>query len=95
EDIAGKKMKSTNTWNYDGNGTNESGFSGLPCGTYDLPWGFQDLGTHAYWWSSTGLGVVDIDGECASIFTLSYSSNKIEQLRFNVSAVLSIRCVKD
>jgi uncharacterized protein (TIGR02145 family) len=48
---AGVKMKSTIGWNDDGNGTNESGFSGLPAG--DRNWSFYDIGKCGYWWSST------------------------------------------
>jgi uncharacterized protein (TIGR02145 family) len=52
EEVAGTKMKNTSGWIENGNGTNESGFSGLPGG------GRNEYGTfyyfdYCYWWSST------------------------------------------
>jgi uncharacterized protein (TIGR02145 family) len=44
--INGKKTHS-------GNGTNSSGFSGLPGGLRGNDGGFDDLGFSGYWWSST------------------------------------------
>lgn len=58
---AGEKMKSKNGWLNGGNGTNSSGFTGLPGGfrvighydhnTFDL---WNDEKSKGYWWSSTG-----------------------------------------
>lgn len=61
EDVAGSKMKSTGGWKENGNGTNESGFSGLPAGTRgDYPLysfssvqrrgTFSNLGSFGCWW---------------------------------------------
>ena len=50
---AGKKMKSTSGWNEDGNGTNESGFSGLPVGGRYFNCTFDGIGSTGNWWSST------------------------------------------
>jgi uncharacterized protein (TIGR02145 family) len=47
EDEAGVKMKSANGWDDGGNGTNESGFSGLPGGIM----GFES--SNGWWWSCT------------------------------------------
>jgi uncharacterized protein (TIGR02145 family) len=49
---AGKKMKSTSGW-YNGNGTNSSGFSGLPGGSRYTNGTFGTVGDYGYWWSST------------------------------------------
>ena len=52
-DEVGGKMKSTNGWVEDGNGTDESGFSGVPSGNR-TPFGtFNGIGEYADWWSST------------------------------------------
>lgn len=52
-DAAGKKLKSKNGWSEEGNGTNESGFFGIPSGErYDFG-SFEDIGYKAVWWSST------------------------------------------
>jgi uncharacterized protein (TIGR02145 family) len=50
---AGSKMKSTIGWNDNGNGTNSSGFSGLPGGSRYYNGPFGEFGNLGYWWSST------------------------------------------
>ena len=50
---AGTKMKSTIGWSYYGNGTNSSGFSGLPGGIRANNGNFYSVGDRADWWSST------------------------------------------
>lgn len=49
----GSKMKNTSGWLYSGNGTNSSGFSGLPGGHRLTSGAFNDIGGTGYWWSST------------------------------------------
>ena len=53
--IAGTKMKSTSGWEKGGNGTNESGFAGLPGGARNFSGSFHYIGDAGYWWSSTEL----------------------------------------
>jgi uncharacterized protein (TIGR02145 family) len=53
KDIGGKKMKSENDWMDNGNGTNESGFSGLPGGHRGPKGTFADISIYSHWWSST------------------------------------------
>ena len=66
EEIAGTKMKSTSGWKQDsfgmkikswwkqdGNGTNESGFSGLPGGNRCSDGAFYSIGYTGFWWSSS------------------------------------------
>lgn len=52
-EVAGRKMKSESGWGDYGNGTNESGFSGLP--GYSRRWNgtFDDGPPVGTWWSST------------------------------------------
>ena len=51
--MAGTKMKSTGVWGEGYNGTNESGFAGLP-GGYRVENGtFLNQGSIGTWWSST------------------------------------------
>ena len=51
-DAAGKKLKSVSGWELNGNGTNESGFNGLP-GGYRYDYGFFNYGgLFAVWWAS-------------------------------------------
>jgi uncharacterized protein (TIGR02145 family) len=52
-DMAGEKMKSTSGWINGNNGTNETGFTGLP-GGYRVENGtFLNLGSIGTWWSLT------------------------------------------
>jgi len=53
EEKAGDKMKSKQGWAEDGNGTNSSGFSGLPGGARPSSGAFLYIGLYGYWWSST------------------------------------------
>jgi uncharacterized protein (TIGR02145 family) len=58
---ADNKMKSTSGWNVNamnvGNGSNSSGFSGLPGGGRSGEGGtFYNVGDYGYWWSSTEYG---------------------------------------
>ena len=50
EDIAGIKMKASSGWYNNGNGTNESGFNGLPAGHRDLDGSFLYIGHFGIWW---------------------------------------------
>ena len=51
-------IKTTTGWNYNGNGTDLFGFSGLPggCRFESSPnyYGYTSIGADSYWWSSTG-----------------------------------------
>ncbi len=51
--VAGGKMKSTDGWRENGNGTNESGFAGLPHGSYFDRTEFGGFGQYGWWWSSS------------------------------------------
>jgi uncharacterized protein (TIGR02145 family) len=52
ESEAGTKMKSTRGWKNNGNGTNSSGFSGLPGGYRSNDGKFESIDGFGYWWSS-------------------------------------------
>jgi len=52
-DEAGTKMKSSSGWKNNGNGTNTSGFAGLPGGSRDYNGSFGLIGAYGYWWSSS------------------------------------------
>ena len=53
KEVAGTKMKSTSGWNENGNGSNESGFNGLPGGFRSYNGTFYFIGENGDWWSST------------------------------------------
>jgi len=94
EAVAGGKMKEAGTihWNSPNIGaTNESGFSALP-GGYRNYGGYGDVGSHAYFWSST-----DYDSYSASSrsLNLSYSSPNVFRDNYSRQIGHSVRCVRD
>lgn len=93
---AGAKLKSITGWKSNGNGTNESGFSGLPCGSR---WsGFNCIDEFGSWWSSS---------ECSHFWSLSKLLNSAYSfvLNYHDGSVsiygnykqfgLSVRCLRD
>jgi len=56
EKVAGKKMKSTSGWEYNGNGTNSNDFEVLPGGELDGFGSFSNIEYFAFFWSSTKYG---------------------------------------
>jgi len=53
EAVAGTKMKSPSGWQNNGNGSNTSGFEGLPGGCRDGNGSFYGIYANGYWWSSS------------------------------------------
>jgi len=90
EGVAGTKMKSTSGWAKNGNGTNKSGFSGLP-GGYRLNDGtFGSIGDTGDWW---GTGETYRSGR----LKLGYFSGAVdwgENMKVKEKGY-SVRCLKD
>ena len=90
EDAAGTKMKNATGWVGKANGTNETGFSGLPGGSRDL-YGQFAYGTHvAYWWTTT-----ESDDELAWYRVIDQSPHYVYRTNYSKANGLSVRCVKD
>lgn len=87
---AGKALKAEKGWNNNGNGTNSSGFSGLPAGFRSTDGSFAFLGEDGYWWSSSAAG----EGK-AWRRGLLYDSSKVFRFDLNVTVGFSVRCVRD
>jgi uncharacterized protein (TIGR02145 family) len=99
----GKKMKSTSGWEdsyqENANGTNESGFSGLPGGFRDiLGPEFIDKGSEGYFWSSTECvnpqtGIIYTDfafnRNLVDIFHNGHKNSSFKKCG------LSVRCLRD
>ena len=86
---AGVKMRTTYGWYNGGNGTNSSGFSGLP-GGFRTPSGFFFLaGTDALWWSSS------TNGSSALFQNLPHGGSGIYTGTIDSRAGSSVRCVQD
>jgi len=89
KEIVGVKMKSNNGWVWDMNGTNESGFAGLPGGLCDGLGMFHDIGYGGLWWSSTERSTRN-----AWIRDLSFDDVVGRQSQ-GKQLGLSVRCVRD
>ena len=90
EDIAGTKIKSKNEWVEGGNGTNESGFSGLP-GGFRLDGGtFSNIGYGGSWWSSS-----ENNTSYAWYRNLSYGSDLVDRYYDDKTYGFSVRCLRD
>ena len=87
---AGKKMKSTSGWKEDGNGTNESGFSGLPGGIRLNDGTFEYVGNYGFWWGST-----EHDTYVAWRIYLFYNSDYAVRGGANKGDGFSVRCLRD
>ena len=93
DEFAGTKMKSTDFWaDYEGNsgnGTNESGFSGLPGGGFNGS--FNYIGKYGYWWSST-----EFDSSNAWGRNLGYYlGNVFRYSGYFKRFGFSVRCLRD
>ena len=88
--VAGGQMKSNYGWNDGGNGTNSSGFSGLPGGTRNFNGNFNGAGVDGYWWSSSPFG------SSAWYRYLGYVGEVVYREYFgNLRYGFSVRCVRD
>lgn len=89
--IAGRKLKSTTDWYEEGNGTNDYGFSMLPCGyRYDYDGLFHDQGKNAYGWSSTSKSASH-----AWYRYMRYSMDDVYQYSDRKGDGYGVRCIKD
>ena len=90
ESQAGTKMKSTTGWNEDGNGTNESGFAGLPGGFRYNNGDFLSIGAFGYWWSSS-------EGSPNNAWDryLGSSNGLVKRANDDEHHGFSVRCLRD
>ncbi|MBU6204778.1 MAG: hypothetical protein KJS45_05310 [Bacteroidetes bacterium] len=91
EEAVGHKMRSTSGWgwNENDNGSNTSGFSGLPGGNRNFIGTFKNIGHYGYWWSSTEGSTGRARLRCLDIHNGIVSYFKIKQNGF------SVRCLRD
>jgi clan AA aspartic protease (TIGR02281 family) len=87
---AGTKMKSKTGWMGLGNGTNESGFSGLLAGFRSDGGTFNNIGNLGYWWSTT-----DNSTTSAWFFFLYFSIGDVDRNYSNKLNGFSVRCLRD
>jgi uncharacterized protein (TIGR02145 family) len=84
----GYQIKSTYDWNDNGNGSNSSGFNGLP-GGYRYSGGFYHNGDYGYWWSASE------SGSNSWYRALVSSYVNVHRYNSNRSYGFSARCVRD
>jgi len=89
---AGKVMKSKGGWSYTGNGTNESGFNGLPGGYRDPDGVYHFVGDNGFWWSSTEMAR---SSQHAYKVGLDFHGDRVNRTDFNKGGAISCRCVLD
>lgn len=90
-DDVGNKLKSSSEWSNNGNGTNESGFSGLPGGSRDANDGdFNLIGQYGGWWANT-----EVTENDAVTRSLDFGVNRVYGFGINKGRGLSVRCLKD
>lgn len=97
--VAGGKLKETGTlhWSNPNTGaSNETGFSAIPGGYFDNPYGYMpatihEMGTTGIWWLSTP-SPYDC---CSMAFILSHSDQELSLNEMNIYIYLPVRCVRD
>ena len=87
--FAGEDLKMTYGWELNGNGTNASGFAGLPGGFREVNGVFELAGSLGCWWTSTPTGnnAWNRDLDAINSFVLSFDAN--------LQSGFSVRCVLD
>lgn len=88
--IAGKKLKSKQGWEYNGNGSNSSHFSANPAGERHADGEFSSLGLLTAWWTST-----EHKGKYAWENYMYHFNNNVSTLYVRKNGGFSVRCVKD
>jgi uncharacterized protein (TIGR02145 family) len=87
---AGTKMKSTSGWVENGNGSNSSGFSGLPGGDRDGNGTFGLIGEFGSWWNST-----EYNTNNAWYRGLNYANGTVDRGSSSKEDGFSVRCLRD
>ena len=90
EDVAGNEMKTTEGWLNGGNGTNSSGFSGLPAGLRQNEFGYSfGEGEFGFWWTSTA----DVSNAWSNY--LSWGGDNVIRYNYDQRYGFSVRCIQD
>ena len=99
---AGTEMKSTTGWEDDGNGTNTSGFAGLPGGYRDHNGDFfSRIGALGYWWSSSDESYNPFQTAlyhsptCAWCRHITWCHRHIDRNSYGKGKGYSVRCLRD
>ena len=85
----GTQMKTDYGWYAGGNGTNSSGFSGLPGGDRTDSGGFNNTGDYGYWWSSSP------SGTDAWFRILLHENENVGRFSYDRRGGFSVRCIQN
>lgn len=88
---AGKKLKSTSGWGEGFNGTNSTGFAGLPAGTRAINNYFILNGTLGVWWSSSE----GTSSDYGQYFRLLFNSDAVFVLDDFKIYGMPVRCLRN
>ena len=90
--LAGGRMKATGTqyWSFPSNGSNSSGFTGLPGGFRNVDGTFGILGYNGFWWSAT-----EENEQRAINRSIIYTDNLLSAGSSSKNHGFSVRCLKD
>ncbi len=88
--VAGTKMKNSSGWLNNGNGTNSSGFAGLPGGCRNYNGYFYTIGADGDWWSSSENNASD-----AWYRGLYHNNGGVGRYDSNERYGFSVRCLRD
>jgi len=86
--VAGKKLRAKDGWN--GNGTDDFGFSALPGGCRGNGGDFGNIGDNGHWWSAT-----ERDGESAYRLGMFSGGDKVYRKNAYKEYSFSVRLVRD
>jgi uncharacterized protein (TIGR02145 family) len=85
-----KGTQANSTDPFSGNGTNSSGFSGLPGGSRSNSGGFSSVGDGGCWWSST-----ELNTSIANLRVLTSIIDSLSIIKSSKALGLSVRCLRD
>lgn len=91
EIVAGGTMKSTKGYKNNGNGTNSSGFAGLPGGYRDKNGTYLNNGICGIWWNATAAGASSLNWS----IVLNNKCSVANDYDIDKKSGLSVRCIKD
>jgi len=91
---AGKYLKSQTGWDYDGNGTDDYGFSALPGGIRNSSGGFYYAGYNGYWWTAEEYVSEEVS-EYAYRRRMIFTEDYLGEGSNSKGNAFSVRCVKD
>ena len=92
---AGTKLKATDGWNSNGNGTDEFGFSALPGGG-GISNTFFHVGNNGIWWSASEYeSEYESYSRNAYSYFMSYDGEYAYWYDYNKGTLFSVRCLQD